>query len=57
MIIKDCEITKNELDRAINKVLFWRTRQLERLETINFAFSVWKNGVKSCADGLLARGL
>lgn len=22
MIIKDCEITKNELDRAINKVLF-----------------------------------
>lgn len=22
MIIKDCEITKNELDRAVNKVLF-----------------------------------
>ena len=22
MIIKDCEMTKNELDRAINKVLF-----------------------------------
>ena len=32
MIIKDCEMTKNELDRAVNKVLFgahgnWKGRK------------------------------